>query len=71
MAFRSSVVPFPPIKLNPGHCQAVRIEASLSHAANRVKPNPEWIAEQEAKQHAYELRRAEWRKLHPERSTSQ
>jgi hypothetical protein len=60
--FRSSVIPFPPMRLDPGSCQAVRIEKLLSKPAQRVKVTPEWIAENEAKQKAYEENRAARRK---------
>ena len=49
--------------LDPGSCQAVRVEAALSIPVERVSVSPEWLAENEAKQKAYEQQRREWRKL--------
>jgi hypothetical protein len=62
MVFRSSVIPFPPMWLDPGSCQAVRIAAILDKPILRVEVTPEWIAMNERKQRAYERKRAEWRK---------
>ena len=62
-AFSSSVLPFPPMILQPGSCQAARVEAALSHPVHHAPGTPEWRAEQEEKQRAYERQRREWRKL--------
>ena len=62
MSFAKSTVS-PPCIVEPGSCQAVRIEAALSLPVQRVRVTPGWLAENEAKQKAYEQRRAEWRKL--------
>jgi hypothetical protein len=59
MAFRSSVILFPPMRLEPGSCQAVRIAAILDKPVNRVEVTPEWRAEQEVKQKKYEQDRQE------------
>lgn len=50
--------------LDPGSCQAVRIEAILDKPAMRMTMTRE---ESELKQLAYERERARWRKEHPER----
>jgi hypothetical protein len=64
MAFLNSEIPFPPMRLNPGSCNAVRIEAAMSHPVYRVKVTPEWIAENEAKlQASAEKFRARQREL--------
>ena len=59
MVFIKSVIPFPPMRLDPGSCQAVRISAILDKPINRVEVTPEWRAEQEAKQKKYEQDRQE------------
>ena len=54
--FSNSSFPFPPTRLDPGSCQAARIDALLSKPVNRVPATPEWLAENQAKQRAYEER---------------
>jgi hypothetical protein len=62
MAFLKSQVSVPMV-LEPGSCQAEQVHANLARPLNRVPVTPEWLAENEAKQKAYEAKRAEWRKL--------
>jgi hypothetical protein len=62
-AFHNSTIS-PPSMLDPGSCQAVRIEAILDKPAMRMTMTRE---ESELKQLAYERERARWRKEHPER----
>jgi hypothetical protein len=62
MVFTKSVIPFPPMHLDPGSCQAVRIAAILDKPVLRVEVTPEWIAMNERKQRAYEQKRAARRK---------
>jgi hypothetical protein len=59
MAFLNSHIPFPPTQLNPGSCQAARIEAALSKP---IVPMTMTREESELKQLAYERERALWRK---------
>ena len=59
MAFQSSTIPFPPTHLNPGSCQAVSIETLLAKPVERVPVTPGWLAENAAKQRAYEQSRRE------------
>ena len=61
MAFLKSQVSVPMV-LEPGSCQAERVHANLARPLNRVLVTPEWLAENEAKQKAYEGTRAQWRK---------
>jgi len=61
MAFAKSQVS-PPCVVEPGSCQAVRICGIIGDPLARVEVTPEWLAENEAKQKAYEQRRAEWLK---------
>ena len=70
MAFRSSVIPFPPMRLEPGSCQAARIYASLDKPIVRVEVTPEWREQNELKRLAYERERALWRKQHPNREVT-
>jgi hypothetical protein len=62
MAFKKSTVS-PPCIVEPGSCQAVRIEAALSLPVERVPVTPEWIEQNQLKQLRYERDRAAWRKL--------
>lgn len=59
MAFAKSEVS-PPCVVEPGSCQAVRICGIINDPLARVEVTPEWLAENEAKQKAYEQKRAEW-----------
>jgi hypothetical protein len=61
IAFQSSVIPFPPMILEPGSCQAERIHAGLSREIQSAPGTPEWREEQRARQKAYEQKRREWR----------
>jgi hypothetical protein len=53
MAFVNTTIS-PSTELDPGSCQAVPIETVLARPINRVSVTPEWIAENDAKQRAYE-----------------
>jgi hypothetical protein len=61
MAFLKSEVS-PPCIIEPGSCHAARVEAAMSFPIERAPVTAEWLAENEAKQKAYEDRRREWRK---------
>lgn len=62
-AFQSSTVSLPTV-IEPGSCQAVRIEASLPKPVMRMTMTRE---EADLKQLAYEGKRAAWRKAHTAR----
>jgi hypothetical protein len=53
----------PPSIVEPGSCQAERIHADLTRPFDRVPVTPEWLADIEAKQKAYESTRRGWRAL--------
>jgi hypothetical protein len=61
MAFLNPIV-FPPNELQPGSCQAVRIKTAMSGPVERCPVTPEWCAENERKQLAFEAQRAKRRK---------
>jgi hypothetical protein len=62
MSFSKSTVS-PPCIVEPGSCQAEHIHGGLARPLDRVPVTPEWLAENDAKQRAYETRRREWRRL--------
>jgi hypothetical protein len=62
MGFSNPNIPFPPIKLDPGSCQAVRIAGIQDKPIERAPVSPEWRAEQDEKQRIYQEKRAARRK---------
>ena len=58
MVFATSSVSLPPTILDPGSCQAEHIELVCLTKWAACAQTPEWIAEQEEQQFAYEQRAA-------------
>ena len=61
MQFHNSTIS-PPSVIEPGSCQAVRVCSALEVAGTK-QPLGVDVAENAAKQRAYEQQRAEWRQL--------
>lgn len=51
------------VPMKPGSSRAQRQLEAWSRIVHRVEVTPDWIAENEAKQRAYEQQRREWREL--------